>query len=104
MSRSARLVTSLLVLAFPLLAMTACAPDKVDARCAEGTCTLHARSGTSIAIQNLELDIEEVSETYVKLSSHGVSLKLAKKLDLRVGGHRLHLVGTQGGTADIEVE
>ncbi|MFF1463801.1 hypothetical protein [Streptomyces sp. NPDC058330] len=83
--------------------MTACAPDQVDARCAESACALHARSGTSIAIQNLELDVREVSESYVKLSSHGVSLKLTRNLDLRLGSHRLHLVGTEGGTADIEV-
>ncbi|MEV0372667.1 hypothetical protein AB0I10_23025 [Streptomyces sp. NPDC050636] len=104
MPRSAHVVASVLLLATPLLAVTGCAPEDVDARCAGSSCTVHARSGTSIKIQNLELDIKEVSESYVKLSSHGVSLKLAKELDLRLGSHRLHLVGTEGGTADIQIK
>ncbi|MFH9426326.1 hypothetical protein [Streptomyces sp. NPDC017529] len=104
MPRSARVAASVLVLALPLLAVAGCAPDDIDARCEGGACTIHARSGTSIKIQNLELEVKEVSESHVRLSSHGVSLKLSKELDLRFGSHRLHLVGTEGGTADIEIE
>ena len=62
------------------------------------------RSGTSIKVENLKLDIKEVSDDHVTLSSHGVSLKLGKKLDLSLGSHRFHLVGTQGGTADIQIK
>lgn len=104
MPRSARVVACLLVLASPMLAVTGCAPEDADARCAKSSCTVHARSGTSIKVQNLALDVKEVSDSYVKLSSHGVSLKLAKELDLHLGSHRLHLVGTQDGTANIEIE
>ncbi|MFI6091321.1 hypothetical protein [Streptomyces sp. NPDC051218] len=104
MPRSARAVAYVLVLASPLLVMTGCTPEEADAHCGKGSCTVHARSGTSIEVQNLALDVKEVSESYVKLSSHGVSLKLAKELDLHLGSHRLHLVGTQDGTANIRIE
>ncbi|MGK5639576.1 hypothetical protein ACSNOK_14890 [Streptomyces sp. URMC 126] len=103
MSRTARAVACVAALALPLAAVAGCGPDDVDARCAKDSCTLHARSGTSIEIGHLALDVKEVSDSYVKLGSHGVSLKLVKGLDLRLGSHRLHLAGTEGGTADIEV-
>ncbi|MEU5535443.1 hypothetical protein [Streptomyces sp. NPDC020362] len=105
MRRSARAVACVLALVSPLLAVSGCGlPDQVDSRCEGSSCTVHVRSGTSIKVENLKLDIEEVSDDSVTLSSHGVSLKLGKKLDLSLGSHRIHLVGTQDGAADIQIK
>ncbi|GGL91766.1 hypothetical protein GCM10010129_39410 [Streptomyces fumigatiscleroticus] len=104
MDRPGYLVAFVLAVAAPLLAVSGCGtPDQVDSSCTESLCSFHVRSGTSLNIDGLELNVEEVSDDYVTLSSHGMRLELGKKLDVRLGSHRIHLVGTGGGAADIQI-
>ncbi|MFF4363753.1 hypothetical protein [Streptomyces sp. NPDC001604] len=91
--------------AAPLLALGGCGvPDQVDSRCANSSCTVHVHSGTSVDVQGIRLNVKEVSDDHVTLSSHGVSLQLSKKLDLKLGSHTLRLVQTGGETADIQIK
>lgn len=104
MRHSARAVACVLVLS-PALAVSGCGvPDSADSRCAKESCTIHVHSGMSIELENLRLSVKEVDDSSVTFGSHGVSLKVSKGLDLRFGGHRIHLVASSDGTADLRIE
>ncbi|WP_344399008.1 hypothetical protein [Streptomyces longisporus] len=91
--------------AAPLFALGGCGvPDQVDSQCANSSCTVHVHSGTSVDVKGIRLNVKEVSDDYVTLSSHGMSLQLSKKLDLKLGSHTLRLVQTGGGTAEIQIK
>ncbi|GAA2477671.1 hypothetical protein GCM10010276_12410 [Streptomyces longisporus] len=105
MNRPGHFVACVLVAAAPLFALGGCGvPDQVDSQCANSSCTVHVHSGTSVDVKGIRLNVKEVSDDYVTLSSHGMSLQLSKKLDLKLGSHTLRLVQTGGGTAEIQIK
>jgi len=104
MRRSARAVACVLVVAVALGVGGCGVPDSVDSRCGDESCTVRVHSGSSINLENLKLNVTEVSDSSVTLGSHGISVKVGKDLDLRFGGHRFHLVASSDGTADLQIE
>jgi hypothetical protein len=97
------IAASLALFAGAVTLVSGCDADGVGLDCGKSTCHVAIHSGDSIRIGNLVFFVAHVDSDYVTLSSHAMTVKVEKDLDVTIGRYHLHLAGASKGAASLDV-